>query len=125
MNTIKSYRDLMVWQKAMDLAVQVYGLLEFLPKHEDFGLKSQIRRSVASVPANSAEGHGRDPLGDFIHHLSIAKGSLAELETHLLLATRLGYLNEAQSRPSLQSADEISRRLAGLSAKLRRPKPRT
>lgn len=72
MTTIKSCRDLMVWQKAVDLTVHVYGLLESLPKHEEFGLKSQIRRSVASVPANIAEGHGRDHPGDYLHHLSIA-----------------------------------------------------
>ncbi len=119
MSTIKSYRDLMVWQKAMDLTVLIYALTEGLPRHEEFGLKSQIRRSASSIPANIAEGHGRDHLGDYLHHLSIAKGSLAELETHLLLAVRLGYLTEPQTKESFLSADEVGRMLGGLSSKLR------
>ncbi len=125
MTGIKSYRDLLVWQKAMDLAAQAYRLIESFPKHEEFGLKSQMRRSATSIPANIAEGHGRDHLGDYLRHLSIAKGSLAELETHLLLSTRLGYLTDAQAKEALQAADEIGRMLTGLSAKLRELKPNT
>lgn len=125
MNPIKSYRDLLVWQKAMDLCATVYRLMESLPKQEDYALKSQIRRAVVSIPANFAEGHGRDHLGDYLHHLSIAKGSLAELETQLLLTVRLGYLTEQTLAEPLQAADEVSRMLNGLSASLRQKKPGT
>ncbi len=125
MSTIKSYRDLLVWQKAMDLTVLVYGLTEGFPRGEEFGLKSQIRRSASSIPANIAEGHGRDHLGDYLHHLSIAKGSLAELETHVLLSIRLGYLTDQQTQGCLQLSDEINRMLSSLSARLRASKPRT
>jgi len=125
MTSIKSYRDLLVWQKAMDLAAQAYRLIESFPKHEEFGLKSQIRRAATSIPANIAEGHGRDHLGDYLRHLSVAKGSLAELETHILLSNRLGYLPDAQTKEVLQPADEIGRMLTGLSAKLRGLKPNT
>jgi four helix bundle protein len=118
-STIKSCRDLLVWQKAIDLAVSIYKLTEALPRREDFGRKSQARRAAASNPANIAEGHGRDHIGDYLRHLSVAKGSLAELETHLLLAVRLGYFTEQQVKDALLSADEIGRMLSELSAKLR------
>ncbi len=119
MMPIRNYRDLLVWQKAMDLCATVYRLIEALPRHEEFGLKSQIRRAAVSIPANIAEGHGRDHLGDYLHHLSIAKGSLAEVETHLLLTTRLSYLPEAATVEALQASAEVGRMLNGLSAKLR------
>jgi four helix bundle protein len=125
MPAIKNYRDLLVWQKAMDLAANVYRLIDSFPKQEEFGLKSQIRRAATSIPANIAEGHGRDHLGDYLRHLSIAKGSLAELETHILLAIRLTYLNEDKAGDILLFADELSRMLNGLSAKLRSLKPDT
>ncbi|MBZ5502136.1 MAG: four helix bundle protein [Acidobacteriia bacterium] len=89
---IKSYRDLLVWQKAMDLVVASYGIAKKLPAQEMYGLVTQIQRAAASIPANIAEGHGRKHRGDYLHHLSIARGSLLELETHLLIAGRLGYL---------------------------------
>jgi four helix bundle protein len=108
-----------VWQKAMDLAVRAYQLTENLPRQEEFGLKAQVRRAAASIAANIAEGHGRDHLGDYLHHLSMAKGSLAELETHILLSLRLGYLLESQVHEMLSSTDEVGRMLSGLSAKLR------
>ncbi|MDD4891723.1 MAG: four helix bundle protein, partial [Phycisphaerae bacterium] len=89
---IRSYRDLEVWQKGTDLVVEVYRLAKLFPSDEIFGLTSQIRRSSVSVPANTAEGHGRLHRGDYVRHLSIARGSLAETETHLLLALRLEYI---------------------------------
>jgi four helix bundle protein len=122
MTTIKSYQDLIVWQKAMQIAVDAYQLVERLPKHEEFGLKSQVRRAASSVPANIAEGHGRDHLGDYLHHRSIAKGSLAELETHVLLAIRPGYLAEESTTALPWQCDEVSRMLSGLTAKLRQLK---
>lgn len=120
MPTIRNYRDLLVWQKSMDLSAVVYRLIESLPKQEDYGLKAQIRRAVVSIPANIAEGHGRDHLGDYLRHLSIAKGSLAELETHLHLCVRLNYLGDQVIAEPLRSADEISRMLNGLSSSLRK-----
>jgi four helix bundle protein len=115
----ESYRDLLVWQRAMDLVAPSYALGKRLPANERFGLTSQIQRAAVSVPANIAEGHGRRHLGDYLHHLSIASGSLKELETHLLIAVRLGYLSEADLRPALQVSDEVGRMLTGLAQKLR------
>jgi four helix bundle protein len=89
---IKSYRDLRVWQESMTLAVECYQLTRAFPKEEMFGLSSQIRRSAASIPANIAEGHGRENTQSFIQYLRIAQGSLKELETHLLLAERVGLI---------------------------------
>ena len=91
---IKSYRDFEVWQKAMDLVVGSYRLTSRLPKSETYGLSSQIQRAAASVPANIAEGHGREHLGGYLHHLSIANGSLLELETHILVSGRLSYAQQ-------------------------------
>jgi len=87
---VKSYRDLQVWQKAMDLVAESYTLSAKLPKTETFGLASQIQRAAVSIPANIAEGHGREHLGDYLHHLSVANGSLMELETHFLVSQSLG-----------------------------------
>jgi four helix bundle protein len=97
------YRDLLVWQKAMDLVVEIYRISTRFPHGEQFGLTNQIRRSAVSVPANIAEGHGRFHTAEFLHFLSIARGSLSETETHLQIALRLGYL----SSDELQSADEL------------------
>lgn len=90
---IKSYQDLDVWQKAMDLVVMCYKLCKKFPKHEVYGLASQLQRAAVSVPANIAEGRQRQHVKEFIQHLSIAYGSLAELETHIQIAGRLGYID--------------------------------
>lgn len=116
---VHTYRDLRVWQKAMDLVVLSYELTKKLPAEERYGLISQIKRSASSVPANIAEGHGRKRTGDYLHHLSIAHGSLMELETHLLIAQRLAYLQLAAVTPLLQQSNELSRMLSGLVQKLR------
>jgi four helix bundle protein len=116
---VKSYRDLVVWQKAMDMVVEAYRISERLPSTEKFGLAAQIQRAAVSVPANIAEGHGRDHLGDYLRHLSIARGSLMELETHLLIAQRLSFLSSAELDTVFQMTDEVSRMLAGLSSSLR------
>jgi four helix bundle protein len=118
---IKSYQELKVWQKAMDLVVESYRLAELLPKTEVFGLAAQIRRAAASIPANIAEGHGREHLGDYLHHLSVANGSLMELETHLLIADRLSYVKANTTRTVLELAAEVGRMLAGLIRKLKGP----
>ncbi len=90
-----SYRELDVWQKAMDLVVACYEASGDFPNYEIYGLTSQLRRAAVSVPANIAEGRGRQHTAEFIQHLSIATGSLAELETHIEIAQRLGYIDSA------------------------------
>jgi len=92
MSTIKDYKDLIVWQKAMDLAEEVYRLVKKLPKEELFALSDQIRRAVISIPSNIAEGHERNSIKEYYQFLSIAKGSKAELETQLLLCVKVHYL---------------------------------
>src|SRR5207247_63654 len=94
MMSLKSYRDLVVWQKG-DGFVECYRITNLLPKNETYRLISQIQRAEVSIPANIAEGHGRDHLGDYLHHLSVANGSRMELETHLWLLPLL-VLSEIQ-----------------------------
>jgi four helix bundle protein len=117
--SIQSYRDLKVWQKSVDIAVECYQLSRRLPRAEMYGLSSQIQRAAASIPANIAEGHGREHLGDYLHHLSVANGSLMELETHILIAVRLTYLNSDDVKPILLHSGEVGRMLSGLTSKLR------
>jgi four helix bundle protein len=116
---IKSYRDLQVWQKAMDLVVESYKVVSLLPKNEIYSLATQIQRVAVSIPANIAEGHGREHLGDYLHHLSCANGSLMELETHFLIASRLSYITEPQLEPVLRKTSELGRMLSGLISKLK------
>jgi four helix bundle protein len=116
---IRSYQDLKVWQKAMDLVVESYKLTELLPGTELFGLAAQIRRAAVSIPANIAEGHGREHLGDYLHHLSVANGSLMELETHFLIGSRLSYFKVGKTQGALGLGAEIGRMLAGLVRKLK------
>jgi four helix bundle protein len=116
---IKSYRDLEVWKQAMDLVEQCYLRSERFPRSEEFGLRAQLRRSSVSVPSNIAEGHGRSTTGDFVRHVSIAHGSLMELETQVLIAGRLHYLEAAEVDDLLKRADEIGRMLTSLARRLR------
>ena len=111
---VRSYRDLKVWQKAMDLVVASYRVTRELPPNESYGLVTQIRRAAVSVPSNIAEGHGREHLGDYLRHLSVANGSLMELETQILIAERLGYMPAADVRGVLSATAEVGRMLAGL-----------
>ena len=115
---VRHYRDLLVWQKALDWVERVSAAMRPWPSEERFGLTSQLRRAAVSVPSNIAEGCARRSTADFLRFLSIARGSLAEAETQLMLGRRLSYLEEAQLGPLLEAADEISRMLAGLIAKL-------
>ena len=108
---IRSYRDLKVWERSIELAIASHMLVKKPPRSEEFGRGSQIRRAAASLPANSAEGHGRVHRGDYIHPRSMARGSLAELETHLVLAQRLSLLSSADVSSTLKLADEVSRML--------------
>jgi four helix bundle protein len=116
---IRSYRDLIVWQRGMDLIVLSYKIAKRLPSFEKFGLASQIRRAAVSIPANIAEGHGRQHRAEYVHHLSFANGSLMELETELVAATRLDYVAGSDIQPALQTAAEVGRMLASLIRKLR------
>jgi four helix bundle protein len=117
--TIQSHRDLIVWQKSMDLAVLVYRLSERFPSNEVYRLVSQITRSAASVPANIAEGHSRGTQRDYSNFLSVAKGSLMETETLLTLALRLGYVRESDAGPALALITEVSKMLTVLRARLK------
>jgi len=116
---IASYRDLLVWQKGMDLVVRSYELSRRFPPSETYGLAAQIQRSAVSIPANIAEGHGRRHMGDYLHHLSVANGSLKELETHFLIAKRLGLLKGDDVELVLALSEELGRMLSGLARSLR------
>jgi four helix bundle protein len=112
--TITSYRDLQVWQDAMKLAEVCYRMTALLPPDELFGLNTQIKRSAVSIPSNIAEGYGRGSAASYAHHLKIARGSLRELETQLLLMTRIELAREEQIQPALGLCDEVGRKLHGL-----------
>lgn len=116
--SIESYRDLGIWQKGMSIAEKCWTLTRLFPKEELFGLTSQIRRAASSVPANIAEGYGRGTTKEYLRFLRIAQGSLKELETHLLLASRVGICSSEQSKELLQIADELGRMLTALTKKL-------
>jgi four helix bundle protein len=111
---IRSHRDLIVWQKAIDLVVSVYAATENFPKTELYGLTSQIRRCATSIPANIAEGQGRRLPGEFIQFLGNARGSLLELDTHLEIARRLGMLSEEAHLALMEKLIEVRKLLNGL-----------
>lgn len=113
-STIKSYRDLVVWQKSRILVKETYLLLRSFPKEEIYGLTSQIKRCVVSIPSNIAEGSSRRSTAEFLRFINIATGSLAEFETQLTLASDLGFISEKELAGKLKQADEISRMLQGL-----------
>ena len=118
MSEIRSHRDLLVWQRAMDIAVATYELTKRYPRDELFGLTSQSRRAAASVAANIAEGYGRATKQAYVNFLRIARGSLKELETHLILAERVGLASAQPTRELLDQADELGRMLHGLISKV-------
>ncbi|MDE2385329.1 MAG: four helix bundle protein [Alphaproteobacteria bacterium] len=111
---IKSYKDLEVWQTAMSLAEACYRATANFPKSEMFGLTSQIRRAASSIPANIAEGHGRETSSMFVQFLRIAQGSLKELETHLLLSQRVGHLEQNALERLVALCESIGRMLRAL-----------
>jgi four helix bundle protein len=115
---LRHYQELMVWQKAMDLVEEVYKASQTFPREETYGLTSQLRRAATSIPSNIAEGQGRRTTPDFLRHLSIAYGSLLELETQVLIATRLNYLSQKRSQDLLDQCGEIGRMLNGLMSSL-------
>jgi four helix bundle protein len=112
--SIETYRDLRVWRDAMDLAESCYRLTARFPNDERYGLTSQIRRASVSIPANVAEGYGRNSKGAYIQFLRVAQGSLKELETHVLLAERLGLASPEVCSPLLTSCDSLGRMLWSL-----------
>lgn len=116
--TIRSYRDLVVWKKGMALAASVYRLTRQLPKHEEYRISGQMIRAATSVPANIAEGHGRGTRRDYAHFVSIAKGSLAELETFLLLVAELDLAPSTATDLVLAQAEEVGRMLTALRTRL-------
>nr|WP_280636510.1 four helix bundle protein [Brevundimonas sp. A19_0] len=119
MGETHSHRDLKVWQISMDLVETVYRLSRDWPNHELYGLVSQVRRAAVSVPANIAEGAGRRSTGEFIQFVGIARGSMAEVETLLILAGRLGYLDERTLEHLMADIAEVGRMLTGLMQSLR------
>ena len=116
---VQSYRDLKVWQKAMDLVINSYKVTDNFPSQEKFGLSSQLQRAAVSIPANIAEGHGRNHTREYLQFLSIAYGSLMELETHLQIAQRLNYIDIVLLQSLIKNTEEIGRMLNGLQRTLK------
>ncbi len=111
---VKSYTELLVWQKAVDLVVAVYEMTARFPKEEVYGLTSQMRRAAVSIPSNIAEGQGRHTTREFLHFLSIAHGSLQEMETQTFIAERLKYLGQQERLKVVESSGEVARLIRGL-----------
>jgi len=116
---VKSYKDLEVWQLAMDLAENVYTITKEFPREEIYGLTSQLRRAAVSIPSNIAEGQGRKSTKEFLQFLSIAYGSLCEVETQLLLSVRLGYVDSSRLENTDPLCQSVGRMLNGLMRSLR------
>jgi four helix bundle protein len=119
--SVQSYQDLTAWQRAMDLVEAVYRATQSWPREELYGLTNQARRAAVSVPANIAEGKGRFGPAEFLHHLSMATGSLHETETYLLIARRLGYIDQRARTGLLAQSAEVGRLISGLMRSLRTP----
>ena len=115
---VRSYRDLRVWQQAMDLAEATYRATKRFPAGERYGLVTQLRRAAVSVASNIAEGHARS-LGDYLRHLLVSSGSLTEMETQFVLSNRLGFLPPEEAESLLQACDQIGRMLGRLRKSLR------
>jgi four helix bundle protein len=118
--TITSYRELDVWKVAMDLAAESYRVTKGFPREGLFGLTGQIRRAALSIPANIAEGQGREHTIAFLDHLSIARGSWKELDTHLLLCNRVALLTEIEISPLMSLCERVSQMAARLAPALRK-----
>jgi four helix bundle protein len=117
---VRQYQELIVWQRAMDLVMRVYELTESFPSKELFGLTNQLRRASVSIPSNIAEGQGRNSTREFMRHISIARGSLQEVETQLLIANMLNLVAEQDKIELLERTAEVSRLMTGLSKSLGR-----
>jgi four helix bundle protein len=116
---LRSYRDLLVWQKALDLTILIYRFSEGFPKTEVYGLTSQLRRAGVSIPSNIAEGYGRGSRKEYLQFLSIAQGSLKELETQTIIAQRLNYATAAQADRVLSDSEVVGKMLGSLIRSLR------
>ncbi len=114
MSKITHYRELLVWQKGIDLADGIYAITSAFPKEELYGLAAQMRRAAVSIPSNIAEGCARNSTKEFIRFIYISKGSLAELETQVFIAEKRKYISGDKVRAILASSEEISRMLSGL-----------
>jgi len=112
--SLKSCKELRVWQVSMDLVMEAYRIASLFPAEEKYGLKVQVQRSAVSIPANIAEGYGRSHLGDYLHHLSIAMGSLQELDTYIEIVRRLKLLAEGDLKLLLQLIESVGRMLTRL-----------
>jgi four helix bundle protein len=121
---LQTHRDLDVWKLSLDWVEAVYRCSASWPSDERFGLISQVRRAAVSVAANIAEGAGRKGTGEFVQFIGIARGSLAEAETHLLIARRLGYLTPDKLTPVLADMQRIGSMLAVLTTKLKQRQQR-
>ena len=117
----QSYRELVVWQKAMRLVTDTYLVTESFPKSEMFGLTSQLRRAVISIPSNIAEGQGRDSSKEFLYHLSVAYGSLMEAETQIQIGVNLSFIDVNEAEKLFEQCGEVGRMLNGLTRSLRKP----
>src|SRR6266540_2898706 len=117
---VRGYRDLIVWQDSMDLVLSIYRITAAFPKEERYSLVSQLWRAAVSVPSNIAEGHGRSRTGDYLRHLSVAAGSLSEVETQVQIARRLEYIAEDDQSRLLDSCNAIAKMLGGLIRSLRK-----
>ncbi len=111
---MNGYRSLLVWKKAMQLAEEIYSVIKLLPKDELFGLSAQLRRAAVSVPSNIAEGNGRSSKKDYMHFLNIARGSVYEIETQLLLGVELNFFTETQTENAMDLCEEITKMLNSL-----------
>ena len=116
----KSYKELLVWQKSMQLVSDIYLATESFPKSEMFGLASQLKRAAVSIPSNIAEGQGRDSTKEFLYHLSVAYGSLMESETQIQIAVNLSYIDENRVEKLLMQCGEVGRMVNGLTRSLRK-----
>jgi four helix bundle protein len=113
-NRIKSYKDLVVWQKAIELVADVYSISKTFPNEEKFGLVNQLNRAVVSIPSNIAEGWGRESSKNYLQFLRISRGSLMEVETLIIISKNLNYINEANFRLLSDKLEEVGKILQGL-----------
>ena len=122
-DTVRGYQDLRVWKQGMQISKSIYLLTNSFPKHESYGLTSQLRRAATSIPANIAEGHARSSTKEYLKFLSIALGSLAECETFLILSQELGYSSSEESKKILERLGREGRMLRSLHRSLKRKLP--
>jgi four helix bundle protein len=115
----RSYKDLIAWQKSMDLVVWIYQIMKAFPPGEVYGLTSQLRRAAISIPSNIAEGQGRNSVKEFQHFLSISYGSLQETETQIMIACRLQFIDASQEKEAIDRCSEVGRLINGLANSLR------